>query len=51
MAQQDQYILERTIQFPNMTVRVHRPILTEAERAARMKAIYRAAADLLKKVN
>lgn len=50
MAQQDQYQLEKTMQFPGMTVRVYRPILTEAERARRMAAIHKEAARLLKKV-
>ena len=48
MTKQDQYILERTIQFPNMAVRVHRPVLAKEERAARIKAITTAAAKLLK---
>lgn len=47
MAEQNQYILERTMHFPNMTVRVHRPVLTKEERAARMRLIYNAAANLL----
>jgi hypothetical protein len=47
MAEQNQYILERTMHFPNMTVRVHRPVLTKEERAARMRQIYNAAANLL----
>jgi len=34
-------------EFPNARVRVFRPILTEEERARRMKAIHKAAADLL----
>jgi hypothetical protein len=50
MAQQDQYQLEKTMQFPGMVVRVYRPILTEAERARRMAAIHKEAARLLKKV-
>ena len=51
MAQQDQYQLEKTIQFPDMTVRVYRPILTEQERARRMAAIHKEAARLLKSMN
>jgi hypothetical protein len=48
MAQQDQYQLDKTIQFPGMVVRVYRPILTEEERARRMAAIHKQAANLLK---
>ena len=37
----------KIIEFPGMVARVHFPILTESERNARMKAIHKAAADLL----
>ena len=36
-----------TYTYPNAIVRVYSPILTEEERAARMKRIYAAAAQLL----
>ena len=38
----------KTFEYPNMTVRVHIPDLSKEERARRMKAIYQAAAELLK---
>lgn len=44
----DTYKEVRTFIYPNMTVRVHIPDLTEEERARRMKAIHNAAAELLK---
>jgi hypothetical protein len=50
MAQQDQYQLAKTIEFPGMVARVYRPILTEEERARRMAAIHKEAARLLRKV-
>lgn len=50
MKGQDTYFLEKTIEFPNMKVRVFRPVLTELERTKRMKNIYNAAANLLKEV-
>lgn len=50
MAQQDIYELSKTIQFPGMVARIYRPVLTEAERARRMQAIYQQAERLLKKV-
>jgi hypothetical protein len=34
-------------EFPNMTVRVYRPILTDEERERRMKRIRKAAVDLV----
>lgn len=40
----------KTFEFPGMTVRVFSPILTEEERKKRMKAIYKAAENLLKEV-
>lgn len=36
-----------TYTYPNATIRVYSPILTEEERAARMKRVYEAAARLL----
>jgi hypothetical protein len=39
----------KTIEFPNMVVRVHVPELTPEERAKRMEAIRRTASALLKK--
>ncbi len=44
----DTYKEVRTFTDPNAIVRVHIPDLTEAERARRMKAVYNAAAELLK---
>ena len=40
----------KEITYSNMIVRVHRPELTPEERAKRMQAIHKAAADLLKGV-
>lgn len=37
----------KVMEFPNATVRVYRPILTEDEKARRMKLIENAAIDLL----
>lgn len=47
MAENDIYSEPQIVNFPNMTVRVFRPILTEAERSRRMKNIHDAAARLL----
>lgn len=44
---QDIYAEPEIFEFPNMVVRVHRPILTEEERARRMKAIEKATVSLL----
>lgn len=44
----DTYKEVKTFSFENMTVRVHIPELTEEERTRRMKAIHKAASDLLK---
>lgn len=45
---QDVYYDEPQIfEFPNMTVRVYRPILTDEERERRMKRIRKAAVDLV----
>lgn len=45
--QVDTYGDPQIFKFPGMTVRVYRPILTEEERARRMKEIEKAAAALL----
>ena len=45
---QDTYIHERTIEHSNCIIRIFRPVLTEDERARRMKAIHKAAEGLLK---
>lgn len=45
---QDTYKEVKTIQFPGLVARVYIPELTPEERKARMKAIYKAAANLLK---
>ena len=47
MAKNDIYNEPQIVNFPNMTVRVFRPILTEDERSKRMKNIHDAAARLL----
>ena len=46
--QADTYKEVKTFTYPNMTVRVHIPDLTKEERKRRMKAVYNAAAELLK---
>lgn len=48
MKQKDTYMEPVVFTYPGMTIRVHRPILTEEERARRMKRLHDAAADLLK---
>ena len=48
MRGQDTYKEVRTFNFPNMTVRVHIPDLTDDERKRRMDEIKKAAIDLLK---
>lgn len=47
MKQQDTYGEPQIFKFPGMTVRVYRPILTDEERARRMKEIEKAAAALI----
>lgn len=47
MAKNDIYSEPQIVKFPGMTVRVFRPILTDEERAKRMKRIHDAAARLL----
>ena len=45
---EDTHIEPVVFTYPGMTVRVHRPILTDEERARRMKALHDACAALLK---
>ena len=45
---QPEYIHTKTIESPGFTVRVFQPVLTEDERKRRMKAIHKAAANLIK---
>ena len=47
MKQQDTYGEPTIFEFPGMTVRVYRPILTDEERAKCMEEIKKAAAALL----
>lgn len=47
MKSQDVYGEPMIFNFPGMTVRVYRPILTDEERARRMKRIEEAAAAVL----
>ena len=44
----DQYYPTETIYVPGAILRIRRPILTEEERAKRMKAIHDAAANLIR---
>lgn len=44
----DTYKEIREFHFPNMTVRVHIPDITEEERKRRMQKIHNSAAELLK---
>jgi ribosome recycling factor len=44
----DQYYEPETVYMPGAIIRVYKPILTEEERAKRMKAIHDAAANLLR---
>lgn len=37
----------RTLNLKNMVVRIHKPVLSEEERARRMKRIYQAASNLM----
>lgn len=45
---QDVYMEPQVMTFPGMTVIVYRPVLTEEERAKRMKAVEKASAQLLR---
>lgn len=47
MKSQDVYGEPTILKYPGMTVRVYRPILTDEERARRMKRIEQSAAALL----
>lgn len=49
MKSADEYALKKTIEMPGLVARVFSPILTEEERARRMKAIHKAAAALLER--
>lgn len=48
MKVQDTYQEPITFEFPNAVVRVFRPVLSDEERARRMKKLYNSAAELLK---
>ena len=48
---QDEYMEPKVYEYPNAIIRVYRPILTEAERARRMKEIHKAAEALLKSMS
>ena len=50
MQGQTEYTFERTIEFPNMKVRIFRPVLTELEKSKRMQNIHKAASNLMKEV-
>lgn len=45
------YTLTKTIESPGFIIRVHSPAISSDERKARMKAIHKAAENLLKKVH
>lgn len=47
-AQADTYKEVRTFKYPNMTIYVHIPDLTDVERKRRMKEVEKAAVELLK---
>ena len=42
------YTFERVIELPNTVAKIYRPELTEDEKKQRLKAIHKAAANLLK---
>lgn len=46
-----EYTLKKTIESPGFTVRVFSPVIGADERTRRMKAIHKAAENLLKKVH
>jgi hypothetical protein len=50
MKVQDTYQEPIIFEYPNATVRVFRPVLSEEERKRRMKIIHDAAADLIKAI-
>lgn len=45
-----EYTLNKTIESSNFIIRVHSPIISSEERNKRMKAIHKAAENLMKKV-
>lgn len=45
-----EYRLTKTIESPGFIIRVHSPVISEEERKRRMKAIHKAAENLLRKV-
>ena len=49
MPQKDQYNEPIIFEFPNMIARVYTPILEPEERERRMKAIHRAAANIIRR--
>lgn len=50
MGQPDTYILKAVIETPRIKARVYSPVLTEEERARRMKQIAKSAENLVKSV-
>lgn len=50
MQNRDKYKEVRVFKYPNATVRVHIPELTDEEREKRVNAIKRSAAELLREV-
>lgn len=50
MSGQTEFVFERTMEFPNMKVRIFRPVLTEIEKSKRMQNIHKAASNLMKEV-
>ena len=46
-----EYTLKKTIEGSGFIIRVHSPVIDEEERIKRMKAIHKAAENLLKKVH
>ena len=45
-----EYILKKTIEGDGYIIRVHSPVISDEERKKRMKAIHKAAENLLKQV-
>lgn len=48
--EQNQYYLDRVFTFPNAVANVYRPIITEDERARRMRRVESSAAELIKEL-
>lgn len=48
---QAEYVHTKTIEFPGMVARIFSPVLTDEERNRRMKAIEKAASNLMKEVH